>query len=109
MHQAQVLAPMLGAPQKTSLHNCHPNAEGLGGDLAFSQSLRAPKSTGPLSLTIGILMQEGRGLALPQLDVPCSWETLPHLSGDGGGMDGGVGEKWGRDQEERMGKHVIGM
>lgn len=54
-------------------------------------------------------MQEGRGLALLQLDVTRLCEALPHLSGDGEGMDGGVGEKWGRDQEERKGEHVIGM
>lgn len=54
-------------------------------------------------------MQEGRGLALLHLDVTRLCEALPHLSGDGEGMDGGVGEKWGRDQEERKGEHVIGM
>ena len=30
MHQGQVLVLLLGAPQKTKLHNCYPDAEGLG-------------------------------------------------------------------------------
>lgn len=29
MHQGQILVPLLGAPQKTKLHNCYPHAEGL--------------------------------------------------------------------------------
>ena len=30
MCQGQGLVPLLGAPYETKLHNCHPDAEGLG-------------------------------------------------------------------------------
>ena len=36
MYQEQVLVPLLGAPQKTKLHNCHSDADGLGRSQAGS-------------------------------------------------------------------------
>ena len=72
MHQEQVLVPLLGTPQKTKLHNCHPDAEGLGQSHACSLAVR-PESVSSQKLRSVVSV----GFSIMILTLPLAHTTPP--------------------------------